>query len=128
MTQTRSCPVCGSQIPANAPAGQCPRCLLKAGIEPSLAGTEPSPVSPAPKFAAPSPDELASQFPDLEILELLGHGGMGAVYKARQTRLERTVAIKILPRELSHDPAFAERFTREARALAKLSHQNIVAV
>jgi len=53
---------------------------------------------------------------------------MGAVYKARQMELDRMVAVKILPPEVSTDPAFAERFTREARALARLSHPNIVAV
>jgi serine/threonine protein kinase len=62
----------------------------------------------------------------LEILELLGQGGMGAVYKARQPKLDRFVALKILPP--GRDAAFAERFTREARALAKLSHPAIVAV
>jgi predicted Ser/Thr protein kinase len=53
---------------------------------------------------------------------------MGAVYKARQLGLDRLVALKILPPEVGADPAFAERFAREARALAKLSHQNIVSV
>ncbi len=79
-------------------------------------------------FIPPEPDELKQQFPQLEILELLGQGGMGAVYKARQPGLDRLVAVKILPPEIGADPAFAERFTREARALAKLSHQNIVSV
>ena len=74
------------------------------------------------------PEELAKQFPQLEIIELLGQGGMGMVYKARQPDLDRLVALKILPLELSRDPAFAERFTREARALAKLNHPNIVAL
>jgi tRNA A-37 threonylcarbamoyl transferase component Bud32 len=64
----------------------------------------------------------------LEIQELLGQGGMGAVYKARHAKLDRLVALKILPSEPGQDSAFADRFTREARALAKLSHPNIVAV
>src|ERR1019366_6099692 len=67
-------------------------------------------------------------FPQLEILSLLGKGGMGAVYKARQPALDRVVALKILPVQTSPDPGFAERFTREARALARMSHPNIVAV
>jgi tRNA A-37 threonylcarbamoyl transferase component Bud32 len=79
-------------------------------------------------FVAPSADELAAYFPQLEILELLGQGGMGAVYKARQVKLDRLVALKILPSAASRDPAFAERFMREARALARLTHPNIVAI
>jgi tRNA A-37 threonylcarbamoyl transferase component Bud32 len=71
---------------------------------------------------------LASLFPQLEILELLGQGGMGAVYKARQPGLNRLVALKILPPEAGRDPAFAERFSREARALAMLNHPNIISV
>ena len=67
-------------------------------------------------------------FPDLEILELVGRGGMGVVYKARQKRLDRLVALKILAPKIGHDPAFAERFAREARAMAMLSHPHIVAV
>src|SRR5262249_27418804 len=77
---------------------------------------------------APPPGELAKLFPELEIIELLGQGGMGMVYKARQRGLDRLVALKILPPQVRGDAAFAERFLREARALAKMSHPNIVAV
>ncbi len=72
--------------------------------------------------------ELAGQFPGFELLELLGRGGMGAVYRARQLSLDREVAIKILPLELSMHEEFAERFRREAQALARLTHPNIVAI
>ncbi len=70
--------------------------------------------------------ELTAKFPQLEILELIGKGGMGAVYKARQKQLDRIVALKILPPGIGDDPAFAERFAREAKALAKLNHPGIV--
>jgi serine/threonine protein kinase len=87
-----------------------------------------NPTTSISRFVPPDPAVLKEQFPQLEILELLGKGGMGAVYKARQPGLDRLVAVKILPAEIGGDPAFAERFTREARALAKLGHQNIVSV
>lgn len=80
------------------------------------------------RFAPPTPLKLGALLPDLEILELVGHGGMGVVYKARQKRLDRWVALKILSPEVARDPAFAERFAREARAMAMLSHPHIVAV
>lgn len=58
----------------------------------------------------------------------IGKGGMGAVYKARQPALDRFVALKILPPKLAGGPGFAERFNLEARALARLTHPNIVAI
>jgi tRNA A-37 threonylcarbamoyl transferase component Bud32 len=82
----------------------------------------------ASKFIPPPPAELAKFFPQLEIIELLGQGGMGTVYKARQPALGRVVALKILPAKAADDPGFEERFKREARALAGLNHPNIVAV
>lgn len=79
-------------------------------------------------FEPPTVGRLAEIFPSLEIIELIGAGGMGAVYKARQPGLDRLVALKVLPEEFGHDVKFALRFTREARTLAKLSHPNIVSV
>jgi len=63
-----------------------------------------------------------------EILAALGAGGMGEVYKARDTRLDRAVAIKVLQAGLAADPQFRERFDREARALSQLSHAHICAL
>src|SRR6202521_1136494 len=60
-----------------------------------------------------------------EILSTIGVGGMGEVYKARDTRLDRTVAIKVLPETLAADPQFRERFDREARAVAVLNDPHI---
>ncbi|MCA9059330.1 MAG: serine/threonine protein kinase [Planctomycetaceae bacterium] len=79
-------------------------------------------------FVPPPIELLAELFPSLEIIELLGAGGMGAVYKARQPGLDRLVALKILPTEFGQDVRFALRFTREARTLARLHHPNIVSV
>lgn len=120
MSNDDLCPECGAEIPSAAPAGQCPKCMMKAGFEtgdPASSGFEP-----------PSVELLSELFPQLEIVELVGKGGMGAVYKARQPNLDRFVAIKVLPPEVGRDAAFAERFAREARAMARLSHPNIVAI
>ncbi|MBI5821584.1 MAG: protein kinase [Verrucomicrobia bacterium] len=121
MPNGNTCPQCGAALPAGALAGLCPACLLKQGAAADTA----LPPGAAP-FTPPSVADLAKLFPQLEILSLVGQGGMGAVYKARQKHLDRIVALKILPPAVSHDPKFAERFTREARALAKLNHPNIV--
>ena len=132
MTALCHCPQCGADLPADAPDGVCPKCLVQQGFDSRAdpAGEEPGATGPAgrPSFVAPSPEELSARFPQFDIVELVGQGGMGAVYKARQPTLDRFVALKILPPEVGDDPAFAERFKREARALAKLSHSSIVTV
>ncbi|MDF1814177.1 MAG: serine/threonine-protein kinase, partial [Verrucomicrobiales bacterium] len=76
----------------------------------------------------PTVDELNEQLPSFEVEQLLGRGGMGAVFRARQLNLDRTVAIKILPPVFAGDEAFAKRFEREAKSLAKLNHPNIVQI
>jgi serine/threonine protein kinase len=124
----KRCPRCGTDLSgAVSPGGLCPKCLLEMGLgresAPELFVTRGGPSEPPPSL-----EELAPRFPQLEILELLGRGGMGAVYKARQRGLDRLVALKILPVEAARDPTWPERFAREGRALARLSHPNIVAV
>ncbi len=117
----RNCPQCGTPLPTGALAGLCPACLLAQG-----AAADTVTEGKQPPFNPPPVAELAPLFPQLEILELIGKGGMGAVYKARQKQLDRIVALKILPPGIGDDPAFAERFAREAKALAKLNHPGIV--
>lgn len=127
MNTTPLCPSCGKTLAPSAPKGLCQECLLKAGFPTGTESNSDDPAKPqASAFVPPTPEELAPRFPQLEILELIGRGGMGAVYKARQVKLDRIVALKILPPTVGEDPAFAERFTREAKALAKLNHPGIV--
>ena len=120
------CPSCHKTLPPGVPLGLCPECLIKSGFK---TGTDPVTGAAAkPRFVPPSVAEVARLFPQLEIISLVGQGGMGAVYKARQPTLDRFVALKILPPGAADDAGFAERFNREARALARLNHPNIVAV
>ncbi|MEK0449145.1 MAG: hypothetical protein RL088_1413 [Verrucomicrobiota bacterium] len=86
--------------------------------------TRLSPVAWEP----PKPEDLSGLLPGYDIVRLIGRGGMGAVYEARQVNLGRRVALKVLPPELGANEAFAERFRREARALGRLEHGNILEV
>jgi len=127
---TKSCPRCGADLSGvESPAGLCPKCLMQIGLEsaPEREVVVTSAGAPA-REAPPSVEELAPRFPELAIESLIGRGGMGAVYRARQKGLDRLVALKILPAEAARDPAWPERFAREARALARLSHPGIVSV
>ncbi len=121
----KSCPKCGTELPAEATDGLCPRCLMGEAMQPTLISDAAKPK----RSAILTPEELAPFFPSYEILRMLGRGGMGAVYLARQISLNRLVAIKILPADLEEsDKGFAERFKNEAQAMAQLSHPGIVAV
>ena len=115
------CPRCGAPLAPTA-AGLCARCMMADIMRPTGERDRSEWIEP------PTAEELAPEFPALEILECLGRGGMGVVYKARQKSLNRLVALKLLAPEKADDPAFAERFAKEARTLATLTHPNIVAV
>lgn len=143
MSPTYRCPQCGAVLPGGSPQAPCPACLMQLGLTAGhdtpieFAGQvpelKPTHVPTPDRLRAvasklPRPAELSGLFPELEILKLLGHGGMGAVYQARQTGLDRHVALKIIMPEVAGEPGFAERFVREARVLARLNHPHIVTI
>ncbi|HVE38418.1 MAG TPA: serine/threonine-protein kinase [Planctomycetota bacterium] len=114
MNTMKKCSTCGNLYSGDL----CAKCMA------GFAQKSSEPTAP--------PDDLplkpGQTFHGLEIIELLGKGGMGVVYKARQPALDRLVALKILPQKMALDPDFQNRFIREAKALGSLSHPNIVAV
>ena len=105
------CPRCGAALPASTPVGVCPICLVSRSFA-TLDDAEDAPAD----------------FGDFVFGALLGRGGMGTVYRARQKSLEREVALKLLPLELLDDEEFLERFEREARLMARLTHPGIARV
>ncbi len=118
---SKTCPACGAPLDTAA-IGACPQCLMLAAMQP----TE-QPGGDALRQPPPIGD-IAAAFPQLDILGLIGRGGMGVVYKARQKSLNRLVALKLLAPERVTDEKFAERFSREAQALAALNHPSIVTI
>ncbi|MBK8091675.1 MAG: serine/threonine protein kinase [Verrucomicrobiaceae bacterium] len=85
--------------------------------------------TPGKPWQPPAPEDLAPELPQYEILGLLGRGGMGAVYHARQKSLKREVAIKLLPPSIEDaDMSYGERFKAEAQVMARLNHPGIIAV
>ena len=123
MSIVTSCPGCGLPSEFDAPGALCPSCLSQAGPAGDRGATRDYRSSSEPGL-----DLLGRLIPHLEIHEVLGRGGMGVVYKARQTKLDRPVALKLIRPDSADDPAFASRFGREARAMARLNHPNIVTV
>ena len=131
MQEPKNCPRCGAQIAlTGALSGLCPACVLRGGMGKPAPGAKEEQDAPRTdtEEGAAALQAIRERFPELEIEALLGRGGMGLVYKARQTKLDRPVALKIMAPDLADQPAFSERFLREAQALARLNHPNVVAV
>ena len=130
----QACPRCGRVLAPESPQGLCPLCLMGAAAAAGPApagGSMPEVVItqiPSRRPEPPTTEQLAPHFPALSIESLIAVGGMGAVYRATQKSLGRPVALKVLHAEIAGEPGFAERFQREARTLASLSHPGLVAV
>ena len=128
MTEEKSKRISGAKCSHERPrrgtgalAGLCPKCLFEQGLaKPALKVRQP--------FTPPPLESLAKSIHGVELIELIGQGGMGAVYKGRQFLLNRLVAVKILPPTGADGGSIAVRFEQEARVLARLSHPNIVAI
>ncbi|MFC1806094.1 serine/threonine-protein kinase, partial [Planctomycetota bacterium] len=100
---------------------QCPHCGA------TLVAPAAPKVAKAAKAARPDP-LIGRALGQYEILEVVGRGGMGAVYKARQRSLDRVCAVKVLPRAFASDASFLERFGREARGAAAINHPSVIQV
>jgi WD40 repeat protein/predicted Ser/Thr protein kinase len=122
MANPRTCPKCGAVHTADAMDGLCPRCVLAVVMEP------PGQATRFPPGAGPPVSRAGWFFGNYELLEEIGRGGMGVIYKARQAGLDRLVAVKMILGGHFASRESVQRFQAEAQTAAKLQHPNIVAL
>jgi serine/threonine protein kinase len=126
----RLCPKCSTEIPFNAPEDGCPGCLLESGLN-LLAAEEEAISDVARQQRATNSERLAAtlgELGDYELVEEIGRGGQGVVFRARQKSLNRTVALKLISLGQWASKAHVKRFRREAETAGNLDHPSIVPV
>lgn len=124
MDPTLHCPDCGRPLDANAPGGLCLHCLGRLGID----GPERPAVDDLLILPEPAGPGTIRYFGDYELIEKLGRGGMGLVWRARQVSLDRPVAVKMILHGDFADEPNLDRFRAEAEIVARLQHPNIVGI
>src|SRR4051794_11871320 len=119
------CPTCQAALPSDAPGGDCPACLLRLG-----GGERGRPMGFAINESANGKTgfTLPHRFADYELLEEIARGGMGIVFKARQLRLSRVVAVKLILAAQFAGEEFLERFRLETQTLGRLEHPPIAKI